>query len=316
MATKKATKKSSSTTRKAAPSRPSATKVRTVNAKDASPRKTSTSAVKPRASRGFGRQIDGNVMNIVIAELVGTFVLALVALLSFQETMPLYLGLTLAVMFMAVGAVSGSHLNPAVTFGLWAVNRIKTLMVPFYWAAQLLGGMAAVVVVNLVSGNKLNLDFGHFGEFSWGMFSVELVGTAVFLFGLVAVLSRVDLSAASKALGVGVSLTVGLLVAGTLFANLQAGVDSSQASVETDEETGQQRVVNLPREISIKGATLNPAIALATTEKTDSQVLGGQSTSDESMYTRLGWEVLIATLLGGALGANLARLVNYRFTTK
>lgn len=319
MATKKATKKSSSTTRKAAPSKPTTTKVRTVTAKDTSPRKTATAAskstVKPAVAARTGQRIDSNVMNIVIAELVGTFVLVLVALLSFQETLPLYLGLTFAVLFMAIGAVSGAHLNPAVSFGLWAVNRVKTLMVPFYWAAQLLGGMAAVVVVNLVSGNKLNLDFGHFGNFSWGMFSVELVGTAVFLFGLVAVLSRLDLSATSKALGVGLSFTVGLLVAGTLFANLQAGIDSSQATVETDETTGQQRVVNLPREISINGATLNPAIALASTEKTDSQVLGGQATAEESMYTRLGWEVIIATLLGGALGANLARLVNYRFTT-
>lgn len=312
MATKKAVKKSSSATRKTAPSKSTTTtKVRTVTAKTAAtPRKTT--AVKAKT----GRKIDSNVMNIVIAELVGTFVLTLVAVLSFQDTLPLYVGLTLAVMFMAIGAVSGSHINPAVTFGLWAVNRVKTLMVPFYWAAQLLGAMAAVVVVNLLSGSKLGLDFGHFGEFSWGMFSVELIGTAVFLFGLVAVLTRVDLSATSKALGVGLSLTIGLLVAGSLFANLQSGVDSSQITVETDDATGQQRLANVPRELSIKGATLNPAVALANTEQTDSQLQGGQVAEGESMYTRLGWEVILSTLLGAALGANLARLVSYRFTTR
>lgn len=310
MATTKATKKSSSATRKTAPRKStSTTKVRTVTAKTAAtPRKTT--AVEART---VGR-IDSNVMNIVIAELVGTFALTLVAVLSFQDTLPLYVGLTLAVMFMAVGAVSGSHINPAVTFGLWAVNRVKTLMVPFYWAAQLLGAMAAVVVLNLVSGNKLGLDFGNFNQFSWGMFSVELIGTAIFLFGLVAVLTRVDLSGASKALGVGLSLTVGLLVAGALFANLQSGVDQAQISFETDEATGQQRLANVPRELVIKGATLNPAVALASTEQTHSQLQGGASQEGEALYTRLGWEVIASTLLGAALGANLARLINYRFT--
>lgn len=309
MATKKAVKKSSSATRKTAPSKSTTTtKVRTVTAKAANtPRKSTAVTAKS------GNRIDSNVMNIVIAELVGTFVLTLVAVLSFQDTLPLYVGLTFAVMFMAIGAVSGSHINPAVTFGLWAVNRVKTLMVPFYWAAQLLGAMAAVVVLNLVSGSKLGLDFGHFGEFSWGMFSVEVVGTAVFIFGLVAVLTRVELSAVGKALGVGLSLTVGLLVAGALFANLQSGVDSSAITVETDETTGQQKLANVPRELTIKGATLNPAIALASTEQTDSQLQGGKASEGENMYTRLGWEVILATLLGAALGGNLARLISYRF---
>lgn len=306
MATKKAANKSSSATRKTAPSKSTTTtKVRTVTAK---------AADTPRKSAKAVNRLDGNVMNIVIAELVGTFVLTLVAVLSFQDTLPLYVGLTFAVMFMAIGAVSGSHINPAVTFGLWAVNRVKTLMVPFYWAAQLLGAMAAVVVVNLISGSKLGLDFGHFGEFSWGMFSVELIGTAVFIFGLVAVLSRVELSAVGKALGVGLSLTIGLLVAGSLFANLQSGVDSSAITVETDETTGQQRLANVPRELSIKGATLNPAVALANTEQTDSQLQGGKASEGENMYTRLGWEVILSTLLGAALGGNLARLISYRFT--
>lgn len=314
MATKKATKKSSSTTRKTAPSK-STTKVRTVTTKTAAtPRKTTAVATKNKRKPGF--KVDSNVMNIVIAELVGTFTLTLVAVLSFQDTLPLYVGLTMAVMFMAIGLVSGSHINPAVTFGLWAVNRVKTIMVPFYWAAQLLGAMAAVVALNLVSNNQLGLDFGNFNEFSWGVFSVELVGTAIFLFGLVAVLSRTDLTGAGRALGVGMSLTIGLLVAGVLFANLQGGVDQTQISFETDETTGQQRLANVPRELSIKGATLNPAVALASTEQTDSQLQGAAARDDENLYTRFGWEVILSTLLGGALGANLARLVNYRFTTR
>ena len=253
------------------------------------------------------------MLNIVIAELVGTFVLTMVALLSFQNVMPLYVGLTLAVLVMSIGAVSGSHVNPAVTFGLWAAGKLKSMLLPFYWLAQLLGAMAAFVMVNGLSGGDYALNFGNFSTFSWGIFTVELVGTAVFLFGLTMAVSRVDLSAAGKAVGVGLSLMVGLLVAGSLLSSVQAGVDQSQIGFEQNEETGAQSLTNVPHELRVKGATLNPAVALASSENTDSQLQSGQVAEGETVYTRLGWEVIVATLVGAALGSNLARLTNHRF---
>ena len=313
MATKKSatstrTKKSTTTARK----KP-ATKTTKVTRVSASSAKTPSRSVATATGTTTARRLDSNVLNIVIAELLGTFVLTIVALLSMQNIVPLYVGLTLVLLVMTIGAVSGSHVNPAVTFGLWSVNRLKTVLVPFYWAAQLLGAMAALVVVNVTAGNKLGLDFGHFNNWSWSIFSVEMVGTAVFLFGLVAVVSRLDLTAGSKAVGIGLSLMAGLLVATTMYGAVQANVDSTKVGVETDQASGVQRLTNVPHELRVSGATLNPAIALATTENTDSQLQNSASRDDEAQYTRLGWEVLLSTLLGAAVGGNLARLINYRF---
>lgn len=301
------TKKTASTRKKAAPkSSASATKVTRVSAKSTSTPSVAATSKRPRV------RLDGNMLNIVIAELVGTFILTMVALLTFQSIMPLYVGLTLVVLVLAIGAVSGSHVNPAVTFGLWAAGKLKALMLPFYWAAQLLGAMAAVAVLNIVSANDFGLDFGHFNTFSWDIFTVELVGTAVFLFGLVAVINRTELSNVGRALGIGMSLMLGLLVASSLYAPAYQSAVSDYSQARSNVKDGDEKPA-IPHTAYVKGATLNPAVALAATESTDSELGVPSGEENERRYTRLGWEVILSTLIGAALGANLARLLSYRF---
>lgn len=307
MATKKATaKKSSTTTAKKAPSKPATTtKVKTVKSSSA-PVKT---VAAPVAETRRSRRLDNDIINVVLAELVGTFVLVLVALLSLKDILPLYVGLTLVVLVLTIGAVSGSHVNPAVTFGLWAARKLKTILVPFYWGAQFLGAMAAIVVMNLVSGSQKGLDFGHFGEFSWTIMLVELVGTAIFLFGLTSVLSRADVSTGGKAFGIGLSLAVGLLVSSSLLTPAQ-----TQAVAEYQKQAADGKTTpEIPHQLYVEGATLNPAVALAATETTDSELKGTQAATDEKQFSRLSLEVIVGTLAGAALGANLARLLGYRF---
>ena len=313
MATKKAastTKTKKTTTRAkstAGKSTSATTKVTRVSAKAAPSRNVATGTGAATASR-----LDNNTVNIVLAEIIGTFVLTMVALLTFQSVMPLYIGLTLVLLVLTLGAVSGSHVNPAVTFGLWSAGKLRTLLVPFYWGAQFIGAIAAFFLVNTMANKSLGLSFDNFNEVNWNIFGVEAVGTAVFLLGVTAVVSRADLSAAAKGLGVGLSLMAGLLVAGSLFASVQSGVDQSEIGFEPNED-GSQRLTNVPRELRVKGATLNPAIALASTESTDAQLQGGPSNNGEAAHTRLGVETIVATLLGAAAGANLARLLNHRF---
>ena len=305
MATKKPARKS---TTKTTPKRvaSSTTRVRTVSAKDVPSRNVATATGTTTA-----RKIDNNIINIVLAELVGTFILTMVALLAVQNVMPLFIGLTLALLVMTIGAVSGSHVNPAVTFGLWAARNLNTVMVPFYWLAQFVGAMAAILLINVVAGANMGLDFvGHFTEFSWNVVAIELIGTAVFLFGLVSVTNRNDLSAGGKALGVGLSLFVGILVATSVLtpAQSQAISDYQKSSSKDDKASAE-----IPHLIYVKGATLNPAVALATSESTQSELTGAQAGDDETAYSRLSLEVIIGTLVGAALGANLALLVAYRF---
>ncbi len=300
MATTKATKKSSSSTKKdaqkKAPSKTTTTKVTTVSA--AASGSTLTS------------KIEKNTVNIVIAEVLGTFILATVALLSLQDVMPLYIGLALAGIVMVIGNVSGAHVNPAVTFGLWVARKTKGIMVPFYWVAQFIGAMLAFVVVNGVAGSAISLNFDHFSLFEFSIFMVELVGTAIFLFILVGVLDRKDVSAGGKAIGIGLALMVGILVSSAIMdATKQQAIADYQKDAAN--VTAQDKATEIPHAAFVKGAALNPAVALVSTESTESELTGQSTTKEEAKYTRFTLEVLLGTLAGAAVGALLYRLTTY-----
>jgi MIP family channel proteins len=59
-------------------------------------------------------------------------------------------GLAIGVMVTAVGHISGAHLNPAVTIGLWVTRRIGHLQAMAYWIAQLLGATAAAYLLTAI----------------------------------------------------------------------------------------------------------------------------------------------------------------------
>jgi MIP family channel proteins len=59
-------------------------------------------------------------------------------------------GLAFGIMVTAVGHISGGHLNPAVTIGFWVTKRLGTLQSLLYWVAQLLGGVAAALLLTLI----------------------------------------------------------------------------------------------------------------------------------------------------------------------
>ncbi len=102
-------------------------------------------------------------------------------------------GLTVLTMAYAIGHISGCHLNPAVSIGLWAGGRFPADQLPSYIVAQVLGGIAAGGVLFLIaSGNAdFNVAGGFasngFGEHSPGGYSMqaalicEVVMTAFFL---------------------------------------------------------------------------------------------------------------------------------------
>ena len=56
-------------------------------------------------------------------------------------------GLTVLTMAYAIGPISGCHLNPAVSFGLWASGRFPVNKLMPYIAAQLVGAVAAAAVL-------------------------------------------------------------------------------------------------------------------------------------------------------------------------
>jgi len=102
-------------------------------------------------------------------------------------------GLTVLTMAYAIGHISGCHLNPAVSIGLWAAGRFPAKDLLPYIVAQVLGAIAAGGILYLIISGKAEFTgAGHFasncyGEHSVGGFSLqaavitEVVMTAFFL---------------------------------------------------------------------------------------------------------------------------------------
>ena len=59
-------------------------------------------------------------------------------------------GLALAVLVSALGPISGGHLNPAVTLGVWITGRIEAPRAAMYVVAQLAGALAAGLALRMV----------------------------------------------------------------------------------------------------------------------------------------------------------------------
>src|SRR5580693_4851643 len=87
-------------------------------------------------------------------------------------------GLTVVTMAFAIGHVSGCHLNPAITFGLFVGGRHPAKEIIPYWVAQVLGGIFAAWVLLIIAGGNGSdplaggLAANGFGEHSPGHYSM------------------------------------------------------------------------------------------------------------------------------------------------
>jgi aquaporin Z len=144
-------------------------------------------------------------MKKYIAEFIGTFWLVLggcgsaVLAAAFPDVgiglagVSLAFGLTVLTMAYAIGHVSGCHLNPAVSIGLWAGGRFSSKDLAPYIIAQVAGGIVAGGVLYLIASGQEGFKLGGFasngfGEHSPGKYSMtsalvtEVVMTMMFLF--------------------------------------------------------------------------------------------------------------------------------------
>jgi aquaporin Z len=106
----------------------------------------------------------------IAAELIGTFWLVLggcgsaVLAAGFPEVgiglagVSLAFGLTVLTMAYAIGHVSGCHLNPAVSVGLWACGRFPASQLVPYVLAQLLGAILAAGTLYLIASGKAGFE--------------------------------------------------------------------------------------------------------------------------------------------------------------
>ena len=128
-------------------------------------------------------------------------------------------GLTVLTMAYAIGHISGCHLNPAVSIGLWAGGRFPAARLLPYIVAQLAGAIAAGAVLYVIASGAPGFDVGKgfasngYGAHSPGGYSLaaalltEVVMTAFFLLIILgATDSRAPAGFAPIAIGLGLTL--------------------------------------------------------------------------------------------------------------
>ena len=139
------------------------------------------------------------------AEFFGTFWLVLggcgsaVLAAAFPEVgigllgVALAFGLTVLTMAFAIGHISGCHLNPAVSIGLWAGGRFSASQLVPYIIAQVAGGIAGAAVLYVIAGGTAGFDVAGgfasngYGDHSPGGYSMvaaltsEIVMTMMFI---------------------------------------------------------------------------------------------------------------------------------------
>ena len=171
-------------------------------------------------------------MKKVVAESIGTFWLVLggcgsaVLAGAFPELgigflgVSLAFGLTVLTMAYAIGHISGCHLNPAVSIGLWAGGRFPAKDLLPYIVAQVIGAVVAGGVLYLIASGKAGFDvskgFGAngYGAHSIGNYSLmaglvtEVVMTALFL---VVILGATDKRAPAGLAPVAIGLCLTLI---------------------------------------------------------------------------------------------------------
>lgn len=140
-------------------------------------------------------------------------------------------GLVLLALAYAIGPLTGCHVNPAVTLGALLAGRLPAKEAAGYWAAQFVGGMLGALLLwgmfntsPLYSTSKTGLGTNGWGPASdihigvGGAFLAEVVLTAMFVFVILAVTSKIG-NATTAGVVIGLALTVahlaGIPITGT-----------------------------------------------------------------------------------------------------
>ncbi len=123
-------------------------------------------------------------------------------------------GLTVVTMAYAIGHISGCHLNPAVSIGLWMGGRFNAKDLIPYIVAQVLGGIAGAGILYMIVTGKAGQEIGSFaangyGEHSPGGYgmSAALITEVVMTFAFLFVILGATHSKAPKGFG---GLAIGL----------------------------------------------------------------------------------------------------------
>lgn len=163
---------------------------------------------------------------VYLAEVLGTLVLvalgpgaAIVAAQTQafgQAGVALAFGLAVTIVVASIGHLSGAHINPAVTLGLWSVRRFPGRQVLPYLAAQCLGAVAASALLLWILGRS-----GGYGATIPALpipqaFLVEAGYSGILGFVIMAVATDPRVPAGVAPFAIGATVYAGALVTGPL----------------------------------------------------------------------------------------------------
>lgn len=187
--------------------------------------------LEPTGSNTLQTQIEEVEVKKYFAEFLGTFWLVLggcgsaVLAAAFPDVgigllgVALAFGLTVLTMAYAIGHISGCHLNPAVSVGLWLGGRFQTSQLVPYIVSQVLGAIAAAGVLYFIASGAAGFDVAQgfasngYAEHSPGGYSMaaalvtEIVMT---MFFVIVILGATDSRAPQgfAPLAIGLALTL------------------------------------------------------------------------------------------------------------
>jgi len=220
-------------------------------------------------------------MNKMIAEFIGTLTLVLLgcgsAVLAGTEVGQLGIafafGLAIVAMAYGIGPISGCHVNPAVSFGVFLAGRMEMGEMLRYWVAQFFGAFAGAALLYLIASGSAGYDLAEngLGQNGWGAgylgeynltsaLIFEIVMTALFLIVILGV------TAAGPA-NVFAGLAIGLTLAAIHIVGIQ-----------------------------VTGVSVNPARSFG-----PAIIVGGQAISQL-------WLFIIAPLIGAGIAGVLYRV--------
>jgi len=131
-------------------------------------------------------------------------------------------GLTLLTMAYAIGHISGCHINPAVSFGLWAGGRFPGSKLLPYIVAQVIGAVIAGGVIKLVASGRAGFElagsnplatngFGAHSPGGYGLTSALVIEILLTFFFLLVILGATDKLAPAGFAGVPIGLSLVLI---------------------------------------------------------------------------------------------------------
>lgn len=153
-----------------------------------------------------------------VAECLGTLILALVVGTlvvganfygsSYQNLfLPLIVASVVAVLVYIMGPISGGHFNPAVSVGLWAAHKIRSVQLLVHVAAQVVGAYFGIVLVKALMQIHPQLGFSSTREAMLG----EFLGAFILVATVTSVVEG-KIKAEISGLAVGLALLVGVTI--------------------------------------------------------------------------------------------------------